>query len=136
VPYQTHWERPFGVRNHFTEVFAPDEVARAVESVTSDTGFDDLRYMIFDLREATGHSFDLRSRSAVGVPYAALIGASYSNAYLHAAFLVTRPELERLVELTLSSGVLPMPAQIFHAEADARAWFGEISGSYRRPPLP
>jgi hypothetical protein len=124
------------VRNHFTGVFAPDEVARAVESVTSDAGFDDLRYMIFDLRDAAGHSFDLQSRSALEVPYATLIGASYSNTHLHAAFLVTDPELQRVVELTLSRGVLPMPTQTFPTEADARAWFGEISGSYRRPPLP
>jgi hypothetical protein len=136
VPHQIHWERPFGVRTHFTGAFAPDEVERAVVTITSDSGFDDLRYLIFDLRDATGHSFDLQSRSAIEVPFATLIGASYSNAHLHAAFLVTSPELERLVALTVSRGVLPVPTQAFRTEADARAWFSDMSGSYRRPPLP
>lgn len=124
------------MRSHFTGVVAPDEVAGAVECVTSDAGFDDLRYLIFDLRDAVGHSFELQNRSALEVPYATLIGAAYSNTHLHAAFLVTHPELQRLVELTLSRGALPVPTRVFRTEADARAWFGEISGSYRRPPLP
>ena len=136
MPCEIIWERPFGVRNHFTGVLAPDDVERAVVTITSDAGFDDLRYLIFDLRHATGHSFDLQSRSALEVPYATLIGASYSNGYLHAAFLATSPELQQLVELTMSRGALPMPAQMFRTEADARAWLGETSGSYRRPPLP
>jgi hypothetical protein len=52
LPYEIPWERPFGVRKHFTGVIAPDELARDVETITIDCGFDDRRYVIINLRDA------------------------------------------------------------------------------------
>lgn len=135
MAYEITWERPFGVIERYSGVIAPDEVARAVETITSDAGFDDLRYVIIDLQSATGHSFDLQSRAALEVPYATMIGARYTNPHIHSAFLATDPGIVQLIELKIARGILPQPARIFSNELQAREWLGQISGLYRRPPL-
>lgn len=135
MAYEITWERPFGVYQRFSGLHTPDDVTRVIEIVTSDPGFDDLRYVIVDLLAATGHSFDVTSRAALEVPYAMLIGASYSNPHIHVAFVATHPDIVQLIELKIARGVLPHTAQIFASEAAARESLGSISGRFRRPTL-
>ena len=133
LAYEIRWERPFGVYERFSGVHTPEETAQVIEAVTSDAGFDDLRYVIVDLLGTTGHRFDVTSRAALEVPYAMLIGASYSNPHLQLAFVVTDPQMVQLIELKFARGILPHSGRIFASEQQARDWLGSLSGSFRRP---
>jgi len=133
---EINWERPFGVYLRFTGAVTPADVGAANLSITSDPNFDDLRYTIADFRAATGHRFDLQDRSGLETPYATLIGASYSNPHIHSALIVADPDIERLIQLQITLGVLPYPSRVFTRENDAREWLGSVSGSFRRPSLP
>ncbi len=130
------WERPFGVYLRFSGAVTPADVGAANLAITSDPNFDDLRYTITDYLAATGHRFDLQDRAGLETPYATLIGASYSNPNIHSALLVTDPDIERLIQLQTTLGVLPYPSRVFAREQDAREWLGSISGRFRRPSLP
>ena len=135
MAYEIAWERPFGVFERFSGLHTPEDVTRVIEIVTSDAGFDDLRYVIIDLRATTGHSFDVNDRAALELPYAMLIGASYSNPHIQVAFVATDPEMVRLIELKIARGVLRPASRIFASVADAREWLGGISGRFRQPPM-
>jgi len=129
------WERPFGVYLRFHGEVTPTDVGDANIAVTSDENFDDLRYTISDFLAVTGHRFDLRDRAGLETPYATLIGAAHSNPHIHSAFIVVDPDIERLIQLKISQGVLPYPSRVFEREQDARDWLGSISGRFRRPLL-
>ncbi len=132
---EIRWERPYGVHACFVGEVTPTDVGAANVAITSDAIFDDLRYMIVDFLAATGHRFDLRDRAGLETPYATLIGASHSNPHIHSAFIVADPDIERLIQLKISQGVLPYPSRVFEREQDARDWLGSISGRFRRPLL-
>jgi hypothetical protein len=132
--FAIRWERPFGVYKYFSGEITPHDIRSANETITNDAGFDDLRYIIGDFLGANGHRFDLEDRGALEIPYATLIGASYSNPHIHCAYVVTHPEVERLIQRKITHGVLPYPARIFALEHDARTWLGSVSGRFRRPP--
>ena len=136
MSYEISWERPFGVYKRYSGAVTPADVGDANLSITSDPHFDDLRYTIADFLAATGHRFNLHDRAGLETPYATLIGASHGNPYVHSAFVVTDPDIEQLIQLKITLGVLPYPSRVFAREHDAREWLGIVSGSFRRPSLP
>lgn len=109
------------------------DVEELTAAVSSDEGFDELRYWIADFRDVVDHSLDLRSPGRFEAPFATLIGASHSNPHIHCAFICMNPRVEQAIQAALSRKLVPYESRIFRDEAAARDWLGGISGSFRRP---
>lgn len=128
MPYRIDWEEPSGAYVRLTGCVAPEDFTALIDEITSDSRFDDLRYVIADYLEADDHSFE-DPREAVGTASASAIGAFYSNPRILEVAVATKP---RLVELARAyAAVTKFPFEIVPTVAAARDWLASQSMSLR-----
>jgi hypothetical protein len=135
LPYQIQWERPFGVHVRHYGTITPHDVADLADAVSSDEGFDELRYWIADFRDAVDHELDMRTPGKFETPFATLIGASHSNPNIHCAFICAHPGIEQALNVAIERKLVPFESRLFRDEVQAREWLGGISGRFLLPPL-
>jgi hypothetical protein len=135
LPYQIQWERPFGVHVRHYGTITPHDVADLAVAVSSDEGFDELRYWIADFRDALDHDLDMSTPGKFEMPFATLIGASHSNPHVHCAFICSNSRIEQALHVAMERKLVPFVARIFRSEGDARDWLGGISGKFFLPPV-
>lgn len=116
--YQLHWEPVGLVRRYFGQV-TDEEFTAAVIRTGADARFDDLRYMILDMREG-----DVGAVTTECLEHASALerGAAYSNPAIRLAIVVAEDAALQLALAYASSPENIYPTRIFPDLAEARAW--------------
>jgi hypothetical protein len=119
MPYSATWE-PHGLCLKFCGTVDPAEIARLYDETLRDRRFDDLRYVVGDFVDATGHGFTVGDMQSMRELNASLIGASFSNPYVVIAIATTDPGLREVAHDFARLGLYVV--ELFETAAAARDW--------------
>ena len=122
MPVEMTWE-PRGIRSRFFGSVTAADLLHHVREVCHHPDFNDLRFSILDLRDAT----DAVDDADLLEVRAELVGSQYTNPKILVAAITTeRGAIDHLTRF-IGLGVLNQQIQIFSTPDDAMDWIAEQS---------
>ncbi len=130
MPHENLWE-PHGLVKRFHGFVSGAEFVDSVREVAADPRFDDVRYIISDFRDVSGHSIDAAALEEIAVTR---IGSMHTNPNVR-VLLVAHDE--RALALVRATRAPPLDdtyeTLAFPSMEAARAW---LTGHPRQDRLP
>jgi len=119
--YQLTWE-PEGIYKKVSGFVSAKELLHSVTDVQSDRRFDDMRYVITDLTDMTGHDF---SEELFADLAAIHCGAQASNPNCRMVFVTPDETLAKIIGDTLRSPhLISYVVEVKSTIGEARDWLG------------
>lgn len=128
MSYAISWEANGAVKRFFGNVTG-DDMIQAVVEIEAGGRFDDMRYVINDLLDATGFSCSSQDVDEIA---AVDMAAARTNKDIRIAVVATQPGIIELARQYADSPMNVYPARIFATLADARSWLDAASGARLR----
>lgn len=129
MPCEIVWEHK-GVYKHLSGFVSAEEFVRSVEAIQADPRFDEIRYVINDFCDVTGHQLTHELLSELA---AIQYGAHASNPNCRVVYVGTDLALTCLLEDVLIGSMLSAyQVTLFASVPEAREWLqGQMRLSWR-----